>query len=480
MKPLASVIIPALNEEKNIKRCLSAVFSQRTDFEFEALLVDSGSTDRTVEAAREFEKNNQLRILEIARKDFNHGRTRQFASEQAGGDFLVYLVADAEPADKDWLSRLVGACKKDERIAGAYSRQIARPGAGIIERLRLSKRTAGKAEARVAELASPDDYWMLEPLARILLCDFDDVSSVRRRSVLARIPIPACAWAEDLVWSRECLMAGLKIAYEPGSAVYHSHELSSRYLFKRGWIDQKAAAEYFGQVYYPDSGSALAGYFIALGRELKEVMTLKAPAPARLAQALKDPVFVAAEILGRRLAQTQGKAEPQFDLRDDLADSQVTPRNALERVARSAFAIGNDFREVILANPPADIGFDLFISEAAELRFGIGVKPEAFRLRKAPIDFKILIEGEEVFKARLEMSRENLTAWKDFSVPLEKWRGKDIRISLVTESEDISHGWAAWAAPGIYYKNHKIRPGLDGYLARRAEALAGPGNFRHN
>jgi len=480
MKPLASVIIPALNEEKNIRRCLAAVFGQRTDFEFEAVLVDSGSNDRTREIAREFEKSNQLRVLEIAAKDFNHGRTRQFAAQQTEGDFLVCLVADAEPADKEWLSRLVGACQKDERIAGAYSRQIARPGAGIIERIRLAKRIAGKQAARISELSSLDDYWMLDPLARILLCDFDDVSSARKRSVLSQIPIPESEWAEDLVWSRECLMAGYQIAYQPDSAVYHSHALSARYLFKRGWIDQKAASKYFGQVYYPDFLSALTGFFIALNNELKEVMAERDPAPARLAEVLKDPILLAAEIAGRHLARVQDEPGPYYDLSEELADAEINPPDASQRVAGSAFAIGNNFRKVILANPPAHIGCELLVREDAELKFGIGVKPEAFKHRKAPIDFKILIDREEVFKARLEMNKENLRAWRDFSIDLAQWRGKSIRLSLVTESQDIKYGWAAWAEPGIFYKNHRTRSGLGELLARRASAVAGSGNFRHN
>ena len=480
MKPLASVIIPALNEEKNIRRCLTAVFSQQTDFEFEAMLVDSGSNDRTREIASEFEKSNKLRVLEIAQKDFNHGRTRQYASDKAEGDFLVYLVADAEPADKEWLSHLVAACKKDERIAGAYSRQIARPHAGIIEKIRLAKRIAGKDEARTAELASPDDYWMLDPLARILLCDFDDVSSVRKRSVLSKIPIPESEWAEDLVWSRECLMAGYQIAYEPNSAVYHSHALSARYLFKRGWIDQKAASEYFGQVYYPDFGSALSGFFIALNNEIKEIMAEKASAPARLASVFKAPILLASEIAGRYLARVQDRPGPHYDLSEELADAEINPPDASGRVAGSAFAIGNRFRKVILANPPANIEAELLINEDAELKFGIGIKPEAFKHRKAPIDFKILIDREEVFKARLEMNKENLRAWKDFSIDLARWRGKNIKLSLVTDSGDTNHGWAAWAEPGIFYKNHRTRSGLGELLARRAAAVVGSGNFRHN
>ena len=53
MKPL-SVVIIAKNEEKNIRRCLESVA-----WASEIVLIDSGSTDRTTEIAREYGANGQ-------------------------------------------------------------------------------------------------------------------------------------------------------------------------------------------------------------------------------------------------------------------------------------------------------------------------------------------------------------------------------------------------------------------------------------
>src|SRR4051812_298488 len=62
-----SVIIPALNEEKMNGRCLESLAG--LDFPgggFEVLLVDNGSTDRTLEIAKSFQSRLNLRVMEKA------------------------------------------------------------------------------------------------------------------------------------------------------------------------------------------------------------------------------------------------------------------------------------------------------------------------------------------------------------------------------------------------------------------------------
>jgi len=478
MKPLVSVIIPALNEEKNLGRCLAAVFSQKTDFEFEALVVDSGSKDRTQQVAQEFAQKHPLKILEVAPARFSHGRTRQFASEQAQGDYLVYLVADAEPANDRWLAGLVNAAK-DETVAGAYSRQQARPGASVMEKVRLSRRTVSKSEPRVSEISRSQDYWMMEPVQRIFVCDFDDVSSLRKRSALEKIPIPDCAWAEDLLWSKACLLAGYKIAFAPESVVRHSHRLSTGYLFRRGWIDQKAAAEHFGMVYYPEFANALRGFFIAAKNEIAEIMDAKASFAARLDSAIRAPALIGSEIAGRYLARAPCAPEKRVELVAKLSAAKVQPRNAGERVARTGFVVGDQWRKAILANPPAVIDFAVDAGQDARFRFGIGIKPEAFKHRTAPIDFTVAVNDESVFKARLEMRPEMLKGWKDFEIELAKWGNNRIKLSLITDSQDMNCGWAAWAEPIIVFPKQKPRFALKRLLAKFAEKTIS-GNFRHN
>ncbi len=48
------MIVPTLNEEDYIEACLSSVFCQETDFEYEVIVSDGGSEDRTTEIARKF------------------------------------------------------------------------------------------------------------------------------------------------------------------------------------------------------------------------------------------------------------------------------------------------------------------------------------------------------------------------------------------------------------------------------------------
>jgi glycosyltransferase involved in cell wall biosynthesis len=84
--PVTAVII-TLNEENNIQKCLESVA-----FCAERLVVDSGSTDRTVEIAR------QLGARIIHQQWLGFGRQKQFAVTQASHDWVLCLDAD------EWLS----------------------------------------------------------------------------------------------------------------------------------------------------------------------------------------------------------------------------------------------------------------------------------------------------------------------------------------------------------------------------------------
>ena len=83
--PKLTAAIITFNEEKNICRCLESV--RWTD---ELIVVDSFSTDRTVELARQYTNN----VLQ--RKWPGHVLQKQCALEQATGDWIICLDADEE------------------------------------------------------------------------------------------------------------------------------------------------------------------------------------------------------------------------------------------------------------------------------------------------------------------------------------------------------------------------------------------------
>ena len=117
---MISVVIPVKDGGADLVRCLDAIARQQVDDEVEVVIVDSGSTDGSVEIARA----RGARVHEIPPEEFNHGRTRNLGAELANGDVLVFTSQDAFAADERWLSRLVAPLRSGRTVAGVYGRQL--------------------------------------------------------------------------------------------------------------------------------------------------------------------------------------------------------------------------------------------------------------------------------------------------------------------------------------------------------------------
>ncbi len=101
-----SVTVIALNEEANIVPCLESV-----RFADEIVVVDSGSTDRTLELARGYTD----RIFTIEWRGF--GKTKNFALEQARGDWVFSLDTD-ERVSAGLQQEILEVVKADGPLAG--------------------------------------------------------------------------------------------------------------------------------------------------------------------------------------------------------------------------------------------------------------------------------------------------------------------------------------------------------------------------
>lgn len=101
-----SVIVIALNEEANIVPCLESV-----RFADEIVVVDSGSTDRTVELARNFTD----RIFSIDWRGF--ANTKNFALEQASMEWVFSLDMD-ERVPAGLQEEIIRVVKADGPLAG--------------------------------------------------------------------------------------------------------------------------------------------------------------------------------------------------------------------------------------------------------------------------------------------------------------------------------------------------------------------------
>lgn len=116
LAPFVSIVIPVFNEERYIAECLNSVGNLNYPAErLEVILVDNGSTDRTLEIAR----NYPIRIL--VKEYVKVGAVRNYGVSHARGEIIVFLDSDCvvEPA---WLEEGVKKLSDETKpvLGGQY------------------------------------------------------------------------------------------------------------------------------------------------------------------------------------------------------------------------------------------------------------------------------------------------------------------------------------------------------------------------
>lgn len=215
-----SIVIPVLNAEKYLPALMERIFSQKPFPPDEVVIVDSNSTDSTVEIARSHER---IKVISISR--FSHGAARNLGVRAALGEFVVFLSQDALPKDEKWLAALLTPLE-DEQVAAVYSRQIPRPEVSPSERFFLQYHfPPGQPLQRARKNGEPLSFQNVF---------FSNVSSATRRSLAQRFPFDEkLIMSEDQQFARDLMTDGYAVVYQPESVVVHSHNYTLKTAFKR-------------------------------------------------------------------------------------------------------------------------------------------------------------------------------------------------------------------------------------------------------
>jgi len=220
---MVSIIIPTKDCGHALKRCLEGIRRQVHGFELELIVVDSGSTDNTLEVA----KGYGARTVTVEK--FTNDGVRNLGASLAKGDYLVFCNSDAIPANENWLAGLIRALA-EPCVGASYSRQIAKPDAPLLERVLLKRVYPPESHMRAIETLR-----CRGPLDVVL---FSTVSGAMRREVWRRFRFRLW-FSEDQEIACRMVLSGYKIAYRADSLVNHSHCYPLKDAFRRcfnsGW-----------------------------------------------------------------------------------------------------------------------------------------------------------------------------------------------------------------------------------------------------
>ena len=199
-----TIVFRALNEEKFFEQAILACKAQILDdgLQMEIVLVDSGSTDRTLEIA----KRHNLKIVHIAKADFSFGRSLNWGCEAASGDYLAMISAHCIPANEHWLQNLVQPII-DGKAEYTYGKQIGDDHNKFSEKQLFAKYFGNQDRTQT------EDFFV------------NNANSCVLRSAWERHRFDEeVTGLEDMVLGKALIEDGAAIAYCANASVVHIHE----------------------------------------------------------------------------------------------------------------------------------------------------------------------------------------------------------------------------------------------------------------
>ncbi|MCB5279205.1 MAG: glycosyltransferase family 2 protein [Candidatus Cloacimonetes bacterium] len=109
-KPMVSVLMITYNHEKFIRQAIEGVLMQKVDFEYELLIHDDASPDRTAEIIREYEAEYPKIVKPIYQTENQYSQgidVSKFNRERAKGKYIASCEGDDYWIDPSKLQKLV-------------------------------------------------------------------------------------------------------------------------------------------------------------------------------------------------------------------------------------------------------------------------------------------------------------------------------------------------------------------------------------
>ena len=227
-----SVIIPTKNAGNEFHYLLTMLQNQEGIQDIEIIVVDSGSTDETVEVA----KKAGAKIIEIPPESFSHSYSRNLGAEHARGDYLLFMTQDALPSGNRWIYQLISFVKTND-VAAVSCVEFPREDCDLIYRVLLWN------HARFLEVDKGDRI-LAKPQKENSVSlrkngQLSDVACLIKKNVFQKFKY-RYDYGEDLDLGIRLIRDNYKIGLLSSTVVIHSHNREPFYYLKRWYVETQA------------------------------------------------------------------------------------------------------------------------------------------------------------------------------------------------------------------------------------------------
>ncbi|MDE7267881.1 MAG: glycosyltransferase family 2 protein [Lachnospiraceae bacterium] len=211
--------------------------------------------ERLFHGAKFLERFRNIEVHHLSAREFDHAGTRRKAVKYSTADVFVCMTQDAVPADKSLIQKLVDALMKEEDIAAAYARQLARPDCRAIEqftrKFNYPDESCVKSTADIQRLGIKT-FFCSNVCSAYNRKIYDALGGFEKRAI----------FNEDMIYAGHAVKAGKKIAYVAEAEVVHSHNFTCMQQFRRNFdlgVSQSDHPEVFAGISSESEGSKLVG-----------------------------------------------------------------------------------------------------------------------------------------------------------------------------------------------------------------------------
>ena len=224
-----SVVIPTKNAGEDFRRVLATMANQRGFREVEIIVVDSGSTDETLEMADQF----GAKVIKILPEQFTHSYARNLGARHASGHYLLFTVQDARPSSDSWLYELFSVIKNND-VAAVSCAEFPAVNADLFYRA-ISWNHYRFLEVdnadRLMSKNEADDHISLRKNGQL-----SDLACLISRDVFARYEYKN-DYGEDLDLGLRLIRDGYSLAFLGLTRIIHSHNRPAYYYLKRAYVE---------------------------------------------------------------------------------------------------------------------------------------------------------------------------------------------------------------------------------------------------